>query len=210
MPTIQEIRDNRTIYSSRYPGDIYYHAATALVTHGIEHNEGNNGSQEEVTIGLAVLLVNWNTDYYRRYKNHLIDDHRNGRYLDQVELEAIKGVVHDHWPTLIDFRGRHIQDFTAAHENSIREFFARFHPVCGPVGTAMSLHLIGPNFFPFWNNKIAKGYGIDLENSGINERPNLYCRFMRRIRDLLDGMREEMLVFDAPLKAIDEYNLIKY
>lgn len=209
MPTIEEIQDCQTIYSSKYPGDIYYHAATTLVERGIAQGRDNDGLRE-VTIGLAVLLVNWNTDFYRRFKGRLIDDSRYGRYLEQVELDDIRNIVYRHWQTLIEFRQLRIQDFAAKDENSIRDMFASFQAVIGPVGTAKGLHLFAPNFFPLWNNNIAKSYGINIENYNIDERPKLYCKFMNKIRNMLEDLLLSDPESDLSLKAIDEYNFIRY
>ena len=211
MPTIQDIREARRTYRDTYPGDIYYNAATAQVARGIRHGRDNNGSRE-ATIGLAVMLVNWNMQFYYRNKapdgsSYLTDDKR---YLKEGHLVEIDRVVRQHWQTLIDLRPRRIQDFTVADENGIRAIFASFQAVTAirVVGAAMSLHLFAPNFFPLWNSNIAREYGTGYDGASIDERPGMYYRFISEIRKLL----EEMLVYDPDLslKAIDEYNFITY
>jgi hypothetical protein len=77
----------------------------------------------------------------------------------------------------------------------------------GPVGTAKALHLLGPGFFPIWDDKIAKAYGCLYGKTSSGR----YIKFI--------GISVEMSKVLAPhvhrtdrsiLKLMDEYNYAKY
>lgn len=203
MPTIAEIHIARTIYQNEYPGDIYYVAALGLVNSSVNRDDAKG-----IAVGLAVLLLNWNSEYYFRWHPNLLKD----RYTSQEHLFDIERVVTKCLQVCKDYRKLNIINLSSSeHERDLKEVFEVFRQILGPVGAAKSMHLLAPLFFPLWDNSIAKnGYGIDLVNSSAQAKANLYCRFMNKVKMQCAGLDTEKSIANSLLKAIDEYNFITY
>ena len=76
-----------------------------------------------------------------------------------------------------------------------------------PVSVAKALHLLAPNFFPLWDDKIARAYNCYYSNSP-DEKYYLFCKKMRimteKVKDCIPDSKKPLL------KRIDEYNFAKY
>lgn len=201
MPTIQEIEIAQKIYEAEYPGDIYYVAAMTQMEIAIS---GNNC--RGIAVGIAILLLDWNKEYYFRWNRPLL----KGSYFSEKHLSDVEQVVCQYLQVLKDWRQRSILSFSSEDEIVVKEVFREFHRVLGPVGAAKSLHLIAPLFFPLWDNLIAReGYGIDL-GSPAKRKADLYCRFMNKVKEQYKQLRGEPSIANNLLKAIDQFNFIKY
>jgi hypothetical protein len=78
----------------------------------------------------------------------------------------------------------------------------------GPVGAAKALHLLAPAFFPLWDRRIAKAYGVALDGPGT--KTDHYWHFALVIaRKQCRELRGQGFAGFA-LKAIDEYNCCKH
>jgi len=79
-----------------------------------------------------------------------------------------------------------------------------------PVAVAKALHLLAPNFFPLWDDRIAKVYGC-YYNSYPAEK---YIRFMGLMRKFVEKARDYVVLSNYQnktlLKLIDEFNYSKY
>jgi hypothetical protein len=164
-----------------------------------------------------VLLINWNTGFYTRQERNqryqiqgaLVEKEKHqGSYFSQDYLKRIKelmeNLLRDYQPELVDFSRRSIDGIISSmDEQNIKEIFKRLQDVLGPVGAGMSLSLIGPDFFPFWNNSIAKAYGQGELEYEYNQ--NKYFRFIESIRNV-----KSQLGPNISLKALDEYNWMTY
>lgn len=75
-----------------------------------------------------------------------------------------------------------------------------------PVAVAKALHVLAPNFFPLWDDKIARKY-----ECYYNENPaEKYLSFCKRMKTMVDVARQYLGNSDETLKRIDEYNYSKY
>jgi hypothetical protein len=109
---------------------------------------------------------------------------------------------------LLRFRFRGIESVSESDFLIVERLFNGFEQVLGPVGTAKSLHLLAPKFFPLWDRAIAKAYHCTVGNVGTNTAN--YAAFFRiaafQARTLSPTMPEEANL----LKRIDEYNYCKH
>lgn len=76
-----------------------------------------------------------------------------------------------------------------------------------PVSVTKTLHLLAPNFFPLWDEKIARAYGCYY-----NENPaEKYVSFCKVVETIADKVKDYIERSDKSiLKLIDEYNHSKY
>lgn len=75
------------------------------------------------------------------------------------------------------------------------------------MAVAKALHLLAPNFFPLWDETIARAYGC-YYNENPAEKYVLFCKITKTIAD---KVRNYILRSDKTLtKLIDEYNYSKY
>jgi hypothetical protein len=212
--TPQDLTVAQQEYARRYPRDIYYNVATVQVTHGL-----NNNNPVAMATGLAVLLLDWNLAFYiraKRTQHYPIQNaplsrkafsgrYFSGHYLGMIEQMIRDDLLRDHPQVINNFRQRTVETFNAADEDVVLSIFGCFQGALGPVGASIGLHLIAPDFFPPWNNRIARFY-----NQGVLIRENnhrKYRNFMREIRDLKGRLIAQQV--NVSLKAIDEYNKIR-
>lgn len=76
-----------------------------------------------------------------------------------------------------------------------------------PVAVAKALHLLAPNFFPLWDDKIARAY-----RCYYNEEPGKkYVSFCKITKTIADKAKDYIVLSDKTLiKLIDEYNYSKH
>ena len=76
-----------------------------------------------------------------------------------------------------------------------------------PVAVSKALHILAPDFFPIWDQKIAKAYGYNYYNNSETK----YFSFCRIIKTIADKVVGYIIHSDKTLiKLIDEYNFSKY
>jgi len=189
-PSIQDIEAARQAFETNEPRDLFYRAATELVTLALDGK-----TSLSVTEALAVLLQTWNKMFYQY------------RRFDSQHFTDIERLIRDHHSILIAFRQRSIESLNQDDEK-VTSLFRAFEEVLGPVGAAKCLHLLAPRFFPLWDRAIAKAYGLPLEKMGRNA--GRYCRFMGIVKGQIQSLGGEQVIGRNPLKAIDEYNYCKY
>ena len=75
------------------------------------------------------------------------------------------------------------------------------------VAVSIALHLLAPDFFFIWDQKIAKAYGYNYYNNPEKKYFPFY-RIIKTITDKVESylVRSEKIV----IKLIDEYNYSKY
>lgn len=189
--TIQDIEAARQAFEANEPRDLFYRAATELVSLALE-----GSTSLSVAEALAVLLQTWNKMFYQY------------RRFDGQHIADIERLISDHYSLLLTFRQRSIEDFNQDDESEVRHVFKAFEEILGPVGAAKCLHLLAPRFFPLWDRAIAKAYNLPLGKIGTNA--DKYCRFMRIVKRQIQNLGGEQTVGRNPLKAIDEYNYCKH
>jgi hypothetical protein len=153
------------------------------------------GNLGDIARAVADFLKSWNWEYYR----HMPADRRRAKLAAlQPELEQL---ISERLQTIQQFRARWLASLQLADRRTVLSLFNAFEHVVRPVGTAKSLAVLAPNFFPLWDNPIAAGYGVLVGPRG-------YFLFMIVIKyqvsrfTLPDGL--------SPLKTLDEYNYCRF
>lgn len=161
------------------------------------------GKPTEMAEGLGVLLSVWNNAFYR-----------NGPF-DYDELERC---IARNQTLLNGFRQRNILSYSPDDEPQIKPLFEDFLEalrICEgkcegrrtPVGVSKALHLLAPEFFPLWDEKIAKAY----ECYYSSDSPSKYMAFFVKTKTIAESLAPHVkLDGKTLLKLIDEYNYAKF
>ncbi len=176
--------------------DAMYKVATFLISH-------HWGDPENMANALGVLLLTWNQAFYR-YGT-----------LDFDYLE--KAIIHK-LPALNLFRARQISSLSHTDEKEINSLFIEFLDALriktkqgkirrSPVSVAKTLHLLAPNFFPIWDDKIALAYQCQY----YTEPSTKYYKFCLISQEFAKQVKNYITPSEKTLlKRIDEYNYSKY
>lgn len=83
-----------------------------------------------------------------------------------------------------------------------------------PVSVAKAFHLLAPDFFPLWDDAIAKAYGSYWSNDP-RKGAGKYWAFMVKTRRIVEHFQEHsdeiQAISERPiLKLIDEYSYSKF
>ena len=117
-----------------------------------------------------------------------------------------------------NFRKRRIASLLESDEKDITDLFREFLEALqidsgiiqgktSPVAVSKALHLLAPDFFPMWDQKIAKAYGYNYYKNPEKK----YFLFCRIIKNVADKVEDYVVHSDKTLiKLIDEYNFSKY
>jgi len=192
IPTIEDIRAARRHRAKRKNRDSFYYQARELVDQAIIEK-----SWPRVAEALGVVLKTWNKNLY-----HYVVT------FNEKHLADIASLIKRHAPTILSFRQRSIETYSETDEPIVVDLFQDFEKVVRRVGAAKCLHLLAPSFFPLWDTKIAKGYGLRFRRRG--ENGSLYCRFMRITKVQYEALGGEQVIGPNPLKALDECNYYQY
>jgi hypothetical protein len=173
-----------------------YKVATFLVSHFW-------GKPAEMADGLGVLLLTWNQAFYR---------------YGVFDFDKLQQCTSDNLQHLTTFRDRHILSLSDQDEMGIKELFHRFLQALeiesgkgqarrSPVAVAKALHLLAPDFFPLWDNTIARVYGCRYGSRPAEQ----YVTFCGIVRSMAEVVKDYKASPDRTLiKLIDEYNYSKY
>lgn len=193
------IRDLRTAERafSKYEGrDSMYRVATFLLKEWW-------GQHELMTDALSVLLLTWNSAFYRGAT---------------FRSERLERCLRKNWREIQRFRRRNILSLRRADRPTIRRVFVavlialerrggRARTARSPVGTAKALHLLAPRFFPIWDSEIAWQYGCVYSDNPAEA----YFKFCKIMQQLAADLAPRVSKSQKPLlKRIDEYNYAKY
>jgi hypothetical protein len=189
-PSKHQLEKAQTLFLKKEPRDLFYKVANELVSLAIE-----NKTSISVAESISVLLQTWNKQVYR-FKKFTEDD------LILLEQNIIK-----HDGVIKQYRGSSIRPLSSEEESILTRLFQDFENPRGPVGAAKTLHLLAPNFFPLWDDDIAKnGYGIRFGRTGTNGQK--YLSFIKIIAKQVSNIRRHQI--QNPLKRLDEFNYCKY
>ncbi len=175
-----------------------YKTATFLVKHYW-------GSPKETADGLGVLLLTWNQAFYR---------------YGSFNFEKLESFIKRNHSKLSAFRTRNILSHSDADYRAVKKLFdevlvslsiesGKKAGVSSPVAAAKALHLLAPDFFPLWDDKIARGYKLHYSKNATEQ----YIRFIevtRRIASELPVGLNPSLKGRSAIKMIDEYNFARY
>lgn len=162
------------------------------------------GKPKEVAEGLGVLLLTWNQAFYRYGK---------------FDFDELEKVLKKFSKKISVFRKRNIKTFDKKDEKNITVLFENFMDALkinygkkkgnkSPVGTVKALHLLAPNFFPLWDDKIAQAYKCKWKNS--NDAVLKYLEFCKKTKELVGTLKKCIKSKRIILKLIDEYNYAKF
>ena len=175
--------------------DAMYKVATFLVSHFW-------GKPSAMADGLGVLLLTWNQAFYR---------------YGIFDFDKLEKSINDNLQKIENFRNRDILSLSSSDEDDIKELFTIFLEALqidvgkqrkkSPVAVAKTLHLLAPNFFPLWDDKIARAYGCYYNKNPAEKYVSL-CKITKTIADKVKNYIDRS---DKTLtKLIDEYNYSKY
>ena len=197
MPNREEFLRGCQEFKKHEKRDAMYKVAAFLMSHFW-------GKPSDMADGLGVLLLTWNQAFYRY---GLFD-------FDRLE----KCIAHN-IQRLERFRQRYISSLSADDEGEIKNLFNDFLGALqidsgnkmkgrrSPVAVAKALHLLAPNFFPVWDDKIARAYGCYYSNYAGEK----YVSFCGIMKDMVETVKDYIKVSDKSLlKLLDEYNYSKY
>jgi len=175
-----------------------YKVATFLV----EHFWGN---PSEMADGLGVLLLTWNQAHFR---------------YGSFDFDELEQCIASNLDLLAGYRKRNILNYSPADDQAITALFQQFLLALriregGRTGAkspvAKTLHLLAPDFFPLWDDKIARAYECNYSNS--SQPAKKYLVFMGKMEQIAQALQESVDTKEtgkALLKLIDEYNYAKY
>lgn len=190
--TLKQLRLGCAEFRRRERRDAIYKTATFLVEHFWD-------KPPQIAEGLGVLLLVWNNAFYR-----------NGPF----DFDKLEACIDKHHGTLASFRRRTWRDYCESDDRQIGVLFRGLLPALeiaegtckgrrSPVGVVKALHLLAPQFFPLWDEKIARAYGCFYKPDPVAS----YSCFMRLTKDIAAALSEEIGTDDETLlKMIDEYN----
>jgi len=196
IPSQEEFRKGIKEFEKREPRDAMYKVAKFIISHYW-------GRPFDMANGLGVLLLTWNQAFYRY---GLFDFDELERCID-INLKKLK-----------NFRNRHITSLIESDKKDITNLFKEFLEAlqidsgkmqgrASPVAVSKALHILAPDFFPIWDQKIAKAYGYNYYKSSENK----YFSFCKIIKNVADKVEDYVVHSEKTLvKLIDEYNFSKY
>lgn len=180
-------------YESR---DAMYKVANFLLKHFW-------GKSSDMADGLGVLLLTWNQVFYR---------------YGSFDFDKLETCINNNLDKINSFRNKNIIDLKESDEailinlfnqllESLRISSGKMKGKKSPVSVSKALHLLAPNFFPLWDDKISKAYKC-YYNKNSAEKYLEFCKIMKEfaiaVKTYID--REDKSV----LKLIDQYNYSKY
>ena len=205
--TWDKLRKAHEIYLKEEPRDAVYRVSTKLINENWNRNK-------DISNALGVLLLIWNSAFYR---------------YGSLDYELIENSISKTKVYLDTFRRRDIISFVQPDKERIESIYGIFLNSLrsigklasknagkisySPVSVGKALHLLCPNFFPLWDNKIAKSYDCMWKSSKSSF--DNYWKFMmiskEQIRLLYsDNDIPPELKRLNPLKLIDEYNYARF
>ena len=194
-------------YLEEEPRDAMYRVSMRLI-------EQNWGKDEEISEALGVLLLTWNSAFYR---------------YGILNFDLIQEAISKNKKRLFKLRQRSILTCKEDDKREIEEIYKQLlialkntgkvgnknegKETYSPVSVAKALHLLCPNFFPLWDDKIAIGYECRWYNSILSF--DKYWNFIGLTASQVKKLESERSV-EPPktetgtLKLVDEYNYVHF
>lgn len=220
LPGPQSFEEVRLGCASYHRNDVRGDVMYRMSRRAIDEYWGNPG---EVTDAVAILLLSRNQASYRygppdfsRFKLWMMSRWHDLSPLRRLDLAAFDDARDAPWV---------LELFSSALEALRTNRGTR-----SPVGVAKAFHLLAPNFFPLWDDEIARIYGCKWTSSA--EAAEKYVRFMvltkmivqelvstvARLRQFRPQVALWFMCQHCPigarwnsfLKMLDEYNYVRY
>lgn len=197
-PAPEQVLEGHRMFRRHERRDAMYRTATFLVSHFW-------GKPTEMADSLGVLLLTWNQAFYR---------------YGSFDFDKLDACISLNFATLAEYRNRNVLSYTQSDDGKISHLFNQFLAALeieggskagakSPVSVSKALHLLGPSFFPLWDDKIARAYGY----SYYNNPASTYISFLRDMKDVARELQTGVNTEETGstlLKLIDEYNYAKY
>lgn len=201
------LEESHELYLQEEPRDAIYRVSTRLIENNWIHDY-------EVSNALGVLLLIWNSAFYR---------------YGTLDYPKIENSITSHKKELSRLRKRHISSLDPSEMAKIEKIYNNFLFALrsggktgaknegvfsySPVSAGKALHLLCPNFFPLWDNKIASAYRNHWKSSDTSFYN--YWAFMKLSKDQTTslyelGVKPDSLDKFGDLKLIDEYNYVVF
>jgi hypothetical protein len=165
----------------------------------------------EVAEGLGVLLLVWNAAHFKH---------------GSLDFDALEKCIADNENLLNEYREQNILTYTSKDDAKIKLLFTAFLEALmiserwtgtkkrTPVGVVKALHLLAPDFFPLWDEAIAKdGYGCHYAKDPLGQ----YHCFIGKIKENAERLDKDDEVKSlvtstrkSLIKLIDEYNYVTH
>lgn len=196
IPSREEFLRGCDEFEKHEKRDAMYKVAKFIVSHFW-------GKPADMADGLGVLLLTWNQAFYR---------------YGAFDFDKLERCIHDNLNELESFKEKNILNFSNSDESATRDLFDKFLEALqidsgkmrgkkSPVAVAKALHLLAPDFFPIWDDKIARVYGCHY-NENPAEKYISFCRITNTVANKVENYTDRS---DKTLtKFIDEYNYSKY
>jgi len=196
IPSCEEFLAGCKEFEKHEKRDAMYKVATFLVSYFW-------GKPSDMADGLGVLLLTWNQAFYR---------------YGIFDFDKLEGCITENWREIENYRNRDLSSLSDIDEASLKEMFNKFLEALkidsgkkqgtkSPVAVAKALHLLAPNFFPLWDDKIARAYGCYYSKKPA-EKYVLFCKITKTMVDKLRNCVSHQN--KTIVKMIDEYNYSKY
>jgi hypothetical protein len=188
FPTVRELKAAHKEFLEYEPRQIFYDIPTPMVRDALL-----NFNVAHLADALNVLLFTWNHYYFVKHpwSPHYIGSLKDLLRIQKNQIRNYSGKKIEELPT--DFEG-------SSEASGIENIFTEFNRVVGRVGAAKALHLLAPDLFPLWDNRIAKNYKL------WNLSPKDYRKFICYRQTQCSRLRGTV---GNPLKFLDEWDYMR-
>lgn len=191
-----DVKRGMKAFKINEPRDGMYNTATFLVKHFW-------GMPSEMADGLGVLLLTWNISFYRfGYPDFALLEttlRTNMSILNEFRKRKIDSLSQCDYP--------HIEVLFLNFNNALKSAYGKNKGRRSPVAVAKALHLLAPDFFPLWDEKIAKEYECYYAEKPEKKYLSFMC-ITKGLAACINGKISNSRV--NLVKAIDEYNYAKF
>jgi hypothetical protein len=172
IPNYIELLEGCAAYIEQEKRDAMYKVACRLVSEA-------QWKPCELAEGIGVLLLTWNAAFYTRYGT--------------FDFDKLEVFIENRAEELKKFNQRSILSYGKDDDVVVQQLFEELmeavkslrRGIKTPVGTAKALHMLAPDFFSIWDNKIASKYRVHWSQGGEGS-PQFYSRFQNMTKQVAD------------------------
>jgi hypothetical protein len=195
-PSAQQFTAGYRAFEKREARQAMYKIATFLIDHFW-------GRAAEMSDSLGVLLLTWNQAFYR---------------YGPFDYRRLQRTIGSNMAELENFRNRDVTSYSVHDDKAVKKLFRDFLialQICSgsrkgdrsPVAVAKALHLLAPEFFPLWDDKIARAYDCYYHKYPAKK----YVEFLRLSNRIARELADQLPAHPRPFtKRFDEYNYARF
>lgn len=183
VPSLEQLRKNHEEYKRTVPNSY------AITIQRVAAAFSCQNADE-----LAIAVSDWLRDINRQYYRFRPEE-------ATTLTQRLKPIMRAELTTVLKFRQRSITTLANSDGSEVLRLFGIFRAQCGPVGAGKALHVLGPSFFPMWDDAIASNYGVEKETG--------YFQFVNILKQEVINLPQEIAPGVTALKALDVYNYIE-